>query len=483
METALEGPGGRGRIGGTGASALAALALCVLMSALGTSIANVALPALAEAFDASFQQVQWVVLAYLLSSTVAIVSVGRLGDMIGRKRLLIGGILIFTAAASLAGLAPTLWLLIAARAVQGVGAAIMTALAMALVAESVPATSTGRAMGLIGATSAVGTALGPSLGGLLIAVAGWRSIFLIALPIGAAAFALAHHHLPQAGADSDKIPGRFDKTGTILLAATLGAFALAMTIGRGSFGAANLVLLGGAMISLILFLTSQAKAKAPLVAPSTFRHPGIAVGLAASFLVSTVLMATLIVGPFYLSGALALDTATVGVVLSTGPVVVAATGVPAGRAADRFGARLVTVQALIAITLGCVLLALLPEKLGLFGYIPAVVLLTLGYAFFQTANNVAVMAAADADTRGVVSGLLNLSRNLGLLTGASGMGAVFAGALGTASIANASPDAVAAAMRLTFAVAAMLMVAALALAIGRGSRRSREPSISDCLRT
>ena len=120
-------------------AALAGLSLAMLLASLGTSIANVALPTLAQAFDASFQQAQWVVLAYLLASTTLIVSVGRLGDLIGRRRLLIAGIALFTIASALCGVAPTLWTLIAARAAQGLGAAIMLALAMALVGETVPA--------------------------------------------------------------------------------------------------------------------------------------------------------------------------------------------------------------------------------------------------------------------------------------------------------------------------------------------------------
>src|SRR5438552_7547412 len=118
--------------------ALASLSLSILMPLLDTSIANVGLPTLAHAFTASFQDVQWIVLAYLLAITTLIVSVGRLGDIVGRRRLLLAGLLLFTAASVLGGVAPTLWLLIAARVAQGLGAAIMMALAVALVGETVP---------------------------------------------------------------------------------------------------------------------------------------------------------------------------------------------------------------------------------------------------------------------------------------------------------------------------------------------------------
>jgi len=164
--------------------ALAGLSLSMLLSALGTSITNVALPTLVQAFNASFQEVQWVVLAYLLAITTLVVSVGRLGDIAGHRRLLLAGIVLFTVASVLAGFAPTLWLLIAARAAQGLGAAIMMALTMAFVGEMVPRGRTGSAMGLLGTMSAVGTALGPSLGGGLIAGPGWRAIFFINVPLG-----------------------------------------------------------------------------------------------------------------------------------------------------------------------------------------------------------------------------------------------------------------------------------------------------------
>jgi len=151
----------------------------MLLSSLGTSIANVSLPTLAAAFGAGFQSVQWIVLAYLLAVTSLIVGVGRLGDIIGRRRLLLAGIVVFAMASVVCGFAGTLWLLIAARAAQGIGAAAMMALTMAFVGQTVPKDQTGCAMDLLGTTSAIGTALGPSLGGVLIAAFGWRAIFLI----------------------------------------------------------------------------------------------------------------------------------------------------------------------------------------------------------------------------------------------------------------------------------------------------------------
>ncbi|MEO6742049.1 MAG: MFS transporter [Chthoniobacteraceae bacterium] len=445
--------------------ALASLSLSMLLSSLGTSIANVGLPALAHAFIASFPEVQWIVLAYLLAITTLIVSVGRLGDILGRRRLFLAGIFLFTGASVLCGVAPTLWLLIAARGAQGLGAAVMMALSMAFVGETVPKAKIGSAMGLLGTTSAIGTALGPSLGGVLIAGFGWRAIFLVNVPLGILTLLLAHCSLPADRRVPKSEVAGFDSVGTLLLALTLAAYALAMTSGRGSFGPLNMALLLAAGCGTGLFVLAETRAASPLIRLAMFRDPKLSAGLAMSALVSTVMMATLVVGPFYLSQALGLRSALVGVVMSVGPLVAALTGVPAGRMADRVGAQFMTMMGLIGIAAGCSILSMMPVTLGVSGYIAPIVVITAGYALFQTANNTAVMSDIGSDQRGVISGMLNLSRNLGLITGASVMGTVFAFALGKAEITAAGSEAVAAGMRITFAVAAGLVVVAIAIAV------------------
>jgi MFS family permease len=339
----------------------------------------------------------------------------------------------------------------------------MLALAMAMVSEAVPEARTGSAMGLLGTTSAIGTALGPSLGGLLIASAGWRAIFGVIVPIGIVAGLLAYRHLPADRRVPATERAAFDRRGTLLLAATLAAYTLATTTGH--FGALSAALLAAAAIGAGLFARAQLRTRSPLIAPALLRSPRLRAGLATSALVSTVLMTTLVVGPFYLSGALDLDAAFVGLVMSIGPLVAALTGVPSGRIADRFGARRTTLAGLTGIAAGAVALATLPASVA--GYIAPMVVITAGYAIFQTANNTNVMTGVSSDQRGVTSGMLNLSRNLGLITGASVMGAVFSLAAGTSDIETALPGSVATGMRVTFLVAAGLIGVALAIASRR----------------
>jgi MFS family permease len=160
--------------------------------------------------------------------------------------------------------------------------------------------------------------------------------------------------------------------------------------------------------------------------------------------------------------------------MSVGPLAVALTGVPAGRVADRFGAQSMTIVGLIGISAGCFILSVTPSTFGIPGYVAPIVVITVGYALFQTANNTAVMTDVRPDQRGVVSGMLNLSRNLGLITGASVLGAVFALASATIDIMTARPEAVATGMRTTFGVAALLIIGSLAIAGGGRALATRD---------
>jgi EmrB/QacA subfamily drug resistance transporter len=448
---------------------LAGLSLSMLLASLGTSSANAGLPTLARVFGASFQNVQWIVIAYLLAITTLIVSVGRLGDLTGRRRLLLAGIALFSIASIVCGFSPTLWLLVAARAAQGLGAAVMMALTIAFVGETVPKAQTATAMGLLGTMSAIGTALGPSLGGVLIAALGWRAIFLVNVPLGALTFLVAYRALPLDRPAATPGRVRFDHFGTLVLGVTLAAYALAMTIGRGTFGTQNIALLVAAALGAGIFVLVERRAKAPLLRLAMFRDATLSASLVLSVLVSTVMMATLVVAPFYLSRALGLSAASAGLVLSSGPLVAALTNVPAGRIADRFGNKRMTIAGLATIAIGSFALSVMPRS-GIIGYVVPIVIITIGYALFQTANNTVVMTDVAAGQRGVISGLLSLSRNLGLITGASVLGAVFALAAGTSDMTAAQPEAVAGGMRFTFAIATALIVIGLAIAIAMFGR-------------
>jgi MFS family permease len=380
----------------------------MLLASLGTSIANVGLPALAHVFNASFHAVQWVVLAYLFAITAVIVNAGRLGDRLGRRRLLLSGLLLFAAACALCAVAPSLPWLIGARVLQGLGAAVMMAMTLAMVGETVSRERTGRVMGWLGTMSAVGTAMGPSVGGMLLSLWGWRALFLVGAPLGMLAAALAFLYLP---ADRQAPAG---------------------TSGNGFWR--------------------------PL------KDPALRAGLAMSALVSAVIMSTFVVGPFYLSRGLGLDAAWMGLAMAVGPCVSALNGLPAGQLTDRLGSQRMTRAGLGIMGLGALSLAVAS---GLIAYLGSLILLTLGYSLFQAANNTAVMSDVEPARRGTVSGLLNLSRNLGLIFGAWALGAVFAWA--SPDVTHATAQTVANGLHVTFGVALALIVTASTFAWRRNS--------------
>ena len=452
--------------------ALVTLSLAMLMASLGTSVATVALPTIANSFETSFEAVQWVVLAYLLVTTALSVVAGRLGDLIGRRRLMVAGIALFTLASAASAAAPNLAMVIGARAMQGLGAAFMMALALSFAGEAAPGGRTGSAMGLLGTMSAVGTALGPSLGGALVGAFGWRAIFLVNLPLGIAAFLLARRALPPDPAAAVS-SASLDIRRTLLLALTLVAYALAMTTAGSNPGMVTTSLILTAGFAGSLFARAESRSASPLIDPTLVRLPALQSALAMSALVTTVVMATLVVGPFFLTHALGLDPASVGLVLTAGPVAAALTGIPAGAIVDRYGARRTATIGLMMIGAGSVLMAAMSDRPDVAEYIARIVLITAGHGLFQAANNTAVMTSVQSGSSGAVAGMLNLARNLGLIIGASVMGTIFTLASTAVAVRAGHPEAAMTGMRATFAVATLLVLLSLAIRFLNTSKQSR----------
>lgn len=380
---------------------LAGLAACVLVASFGTSAANVALPALVTDLSGTFAQAQGVVLGYLIAMTVASLVVGRLGDAYGRGRVLRLGAVLFALAAVAGALSPSLATLTAARSAQGVGAAAMTVLPIAIAKDAAPVGRTGIVLGALGTAAALGTASGPALGGLLVA-AGWQAIFWAMAPAAVLVLALL---------------GRTPRPTPSTASAS----------------------------------TDGDRLRVRMIAP----------GMTLNLLVGAVMMSTLVVGPFYLTGALGLPPATVGLAMAAGPVASVCTGVLAGRLVDRADASRMTVAALAVMTAGVLALALLPALWGLPGYLTGTVLLAPGYQLFLVANSTTVLGAVPLRRRGSAAGALTLARNLGLVTGAALLAAVFAAAAGGT---DAAPDALVDGLRTTFLVAAALTAAGAAIA-------------------
>lgn len=440
---------------------LAALSVSLLASSIATSIANIALPTLAKAFSASFQEVQWVVLGYNLVITTLIVSVGKFGDTIGSRQLFLSGVLIFTLASFLCGIAGTLAILIASKALQGLGVAIITALSFAFVSKTIKKEKTGSVMGLLGTMFAIGTATAPAIGGLLIEKFNWSAVFFLEVPFGILAFILVYIFLPKDELKEKENKQGFDILGTIILSITLGSYTLGMTFGKTNFGTINLILLVVAIIGIVAFVYTEKRIKFPLIQMEILKDKTIASGLLMAILVMTVLMATLIIGPFYLSQSLQLPTEKMGYIVSIGPIVAASASLFSGKLVDYFGSRLMAFTGLSMILIAAISFFLIPMSLGIAGYITPLIVMTSGYALFQTANNTAVMVSAGEEQKGLVSGMLNLARNFGIITGTVVMGKAFTLACGTKEITAAGSETVAIGLQYTFGFATLIIISAI----------------------
>lgn len=434
---------------------VAGLTLSVLTASVGTSAANVALPALVDGFAATPGQVQWVVVAYLLGMTASSVAVGSLGDRWGRRRVLVSGIALFTVAGLVGAVAPALVILVLARVVQGVGAAVMTALPLALARDLSAEGRTGRVMGLLGTTSAVGTAAGPALGGVLIGWSGWSAAFWVMVALGAASL-LAALTMPAAGAVS-RTDRRFDTAGNVLLAASVSTYALALTAPAADWP--TLPLLIGAAVLVGGLIAVERRAAHPVLPSSTWQNRTIAAGMVTNLIVATVMMTTLVVGPYVLHDGLDLPFPIVGLVMAVGPVTSAVSGVVAGWFVDHVSPVALITASLAVMTIGAGALALLPAAWGVAGYVAALLILTPGYQLFLASNNTQVLSSSDSVQRGAIAGALALSRNLGLITGASAMGGLYAAL--SAGSAGSALDA----GRTTFLAAALLVLFADAAAL------------------
>lgn len=452
------------------------LATATLVASLGISISSVLLPALTHSFSATVPDVQWVILAYLMSITISIVTAGRLGDAFGHRRLLIIGLIIFAIASGICALAPTLGMLIAGRAAQGVGGAILIALPMSIARDLVPAERLGTAMGLLGTASAIGTALGPSLGGVLLAWSDWRMAFWLLAGLACITLFAFVCSTSRSIAPAKTSFRELDLPGTLVLTVALASYAIATSGGAAGVPVSTFWLTCGTVMAIAVFVAIETHAESPLVPMALLSDRTVGSGVVMNILIGAVMMSVLVVSPFFLVYSLGLQEAFFGLVMAIGPLVAAVSGVPAGRLTDTFGIDRMMRWGLIQTTFGLLCLAFLPRYFGVGGFVIALVMLTPAFQLFLAANNTAVLVGASEAQRGRLSGLLGLSRNLGLMTGTSVMSTVFVSILGNGNAMEAPAGDIAHAYSMTFVVAAGL--SAIAFGLSLYSRQGKVSSVS-----
>jgi EmrB/QacA subfamily drug resistance transporter len=403
---------------------VAAVCIGAFMGQLDASIVTLALPSLGRDLDAGAGAVEWVALAYLLVLVATVATVGRIADAAGRKLLYVYGFGVFTAASMMCGVAPTLPVLIAARAVQGAGAAMLQANSVALIAEATPGPLLGRAIGVQGSAQALGLALGPAIGGLLLSLGGWRLIFFVNLPAGAIGLVLGWLLLPRSRSRRP-IEGS-DRLGAVLLAIAAAGLLLYLSLGAraGYSGAAALAALGGGSLAAVGFVRRERAAPAALIDLSILRRPELGAGLGGGLISYLVLFGTLYVVPYSLSTR-HVPPASIGVQLAVLPIALGISAPIGGRLLGRFGPGRLTVAGLTLAAVGTFEIALWHGAAGL---LAGLMVIGLGLGIFIPANNAAIMSACPPGHAGVVSGILNMTRGIGTALGVAVAGAVYAAA-------------------------------------------------------
>lgn len=461
--------------------AMMAVGLSIFMATLDVNIVNVSLPTLVKELRTDFATIQWVILGYVLVVTSMTLSMARLGDMHGKRRLFALGLGLFTMGSLLCGLSPGVHWLVGFRMVQGLGAAVTQGLGAAIVTEAFPSRERGRAMGMIGSTVSVGLAMGPALGGILIGAFGWRSVFLVNLPIGAFAVWATLRYVPRSARTDTG--AAFDFPGAALMLMLMGAYALGMTLGqRQGFGqTATIGLLMTAAVFLAGFLFAEHRTDAPMVDLSLFRNVLFSLNLVMGWLVFIVIAAVFIV-PFYLELVKGYRPQTVGLLMMVVPVSMGVVSPLAGAVADWIGARGVSLFGLIVCVAGCLSISSLDRSTDLAGIVLRLIPIGVGMGTFQSPNNSAIMGAVPRHRLGLASGLMTLSRTLGHTTGIPLAGAAFASwvlavsAPGVKDVAEACPSALVAGLSNVYRTGAVVIGAATILAVTAlylDSRRGR----------
>lgn len=437
------------------------LCLTTLMSSIDTSIVNIGLRTIEEALNANFSSVQWVILSYMLAVTSLIVGIGRIGDIFGKKKLFIFGIALFTVASLLCGISASIYELIVFRAFQGIGAATLIALSFAIVGDLVPKEKIANGMAALTATMPMGFALGPSIGGLLISAFGWQSIFFLNIPLGAIAFlmVLRFPSIPI----SEKAQ-KFDIWGMLILAATLMAYVLSITLGE-NLGISGTVigLIAVAIVGIVVFIIVEKKTKAPLIHLKMFKDSIFS----GSLVISVILYATTngfnTIFPFFLEQAKDLSASTAGVLMMAGPLGCATFTPVANCMAKRFGNAKTMILGILILGIGIFIMSTFGILTSIITIAITVFLWNGGLAFFQAPNNAFIMSLAKPEQRGVISGLLNLARTIGQTTGIALLGAFFYLFTRTKSIVTASPKNIVVGIHSTFLVTVLIVICAFLL--------------------
>ena len=402
--------------------AVSAMAMSVLMTVADFTSVGIAMPTISDEFDSDLPTVQWLAAGQLVAISAVLLPLGRLSDMIGRKKVYLWGLVIFVLCAGLASASPNLGVLILLRVLQGLGLGMVFSNQVAIMASVFPQRERGKILGVHITLVGLGTVIGPALGGLLVDVFGWRSVFLINVPWGLMAIlpcllVLDESRLRQASPGS--LGGRFDLVGAVLSTVALLAFILAVTNGQRLGWDSPLIVtaLIGCLVLLGAFIRWELRSPSPMLDLTLFKNRVFSMGVAARYISFLTVASSVFLIPFYLQGVAGYSPTKSGLIVTTMPMGMVALGSIGGHLSDKFGWRPFNVAGAAIAAMGFLLFFRASEDTPLALIILALFLQGGGAGMFNAANSSSVLGAVERARYGIASALLDLMRNSANVTG------------------------------------------------------------------
>lgn len=386
------------------------------MTTLDSSIVNVALPTMAKELNTSMAEIEWVVTSYLIVICATILLFGKLGDILGKTRIFKFGIGVFTIGSLLCGFSNTLFMLILSRIVQAIGAGAAMATNQGIITETFPPNERGRALGMTGTAVALGTMVGPTLGGLIVSIAPWEYIFLINIPIGILVYIAVIKILPFKKKASDF---KIDVKGSILFMISITLLFTSINFGQ-SLGVTNMFIVMSFIISLILFaifIRVEKNSDNPMLDIKIFKNRLFSLSIFCGFTSFISIGAVNIILPFYYQDVLSLSPSAAGLMMTVSPIILAVVAPLSGYLSDKMGSEKISALGLSILSIGIISLVLFNVNTPLIVVGILVGLLSLGSGIFQSPNNSLIMSTVEKNELGIAGSINGLVRNLGTTTG------------------------------------------------------------------
>jgi EmrB/QacA subfamily drug resistance transporter len=418
---------------------LVAMCFALFMVMLDNTVVNVALPSIQRDLHANLSALEWTINAYTLSFAVLLVTGGRLGDIFGRRRMFLAGVVIFALSSAGIGLAPTDSWLVGGRAVQGIGAALMMPATLSIITNAFPAHERGKAIGTWAGVSALALAIGPVIGGFLTESVSWRAIFFLNLPVAVGAVAVTLFAARESR--DETVEKRVDVPGIVTLTAGLTAVVLALVEGnQWGWASSRIVgLLALAVVALTAFVVIEMRTRVPMVDFAFFRSRSFLGANVVAFVVSFSMLAMFFFIALYMQNILGYSPLQAGVRFLPSTIVIMFIGPVAGRLTDRIGPRPLIVSGLIIVSASLLWQSQLAVDSGYGFLLPAFVAMGVGVALTMSPMSTAAMNAVDPAKAGVASGTLSMSRMVGGTFGVAALGALVA-ALGRSKLEQLLPS-------------------------------------------